>query len=58
MSNGTSRRDLFLKLGFGAGVVALGGQAVAALRSLAPNVSYDAPTTVKLGQPSEYPDGM
>ena len=56
--SGTSRRDLFLKLGFGAGVVALGGQAVAALRSLAPNVSYDAPTTVKIGHPSEYPDGL
>lgn len=56
--SGTTRRDLFLKLGFGAGVVALGGQAVAALRSLAPNVSYDAPTTVKIGHPTEYPDGL
>ena len=23
-----------------------------------PNVSYDAPTTVKLGPPSDYPDGL
>jgi cytochrome b6-f complex iron-sulfur subunit len=58
MSDETNRRDMLVKLGFGAGVVALGGQAVAALRSLAPNVSYDAPTTVKIGLPSEFPDGM
>jgi len=23
-----------------------------------PNVSYDAPTTVKLGLPAEFPDGL
>jgi menaquinol-cytochrome c reductase iron-sulfur subunit len=38
--------------------VALGAQGGAALRSLVPNVSYDAPTTVKLGLPSEYPEGL
>ncbi len=58
MSDESSRRQTLVKLGFGAGVVALGAQAVAALRSLAPNVSYDAPTTVKIGPPSEFPDGM
>ncbi len=52
------RREFFVKLGIGAGLVALGGQALASLRSLVPNVSYDAPTTVKLGRPSEFPDGM
>jgi menaquinol-cytochrome c reductase iron-sulfur subunit len=52
------RRDLLLKLGTGAGIAALTGQAVASLRSLVPNVSYDAPTTVKLGSPGEYPDGL
>ena len=52
------RRQFFVKLGIGAGMVALGGQALASLRSLVPNVSYDAPTTVKLGPPSEFPDGM
>jgi menaquinol-cytochrome c reductase iron-sulfur subunit len=52
------RRDLLLKLGTGAGIAALTGQAVASLRSLVPNVSYDAPTTVKLGPPGEFPDGL
>ena len=33
-------------------------QAGASLRSLIPNVSYDAPTTVKLGLPAEFPDGL
>jgi cytochrome b6-f complex iron-sulfur subunit len=52
------RRDFLLKVGAGAGAVAIGTQAVASLRSLVPNVSYDAPTTVKLGAPSEFPDGL
>jgi cytochrome b6-f complex iron-sulfur subunit len=52
------RRDFLLKLGTGAGVCALTAQAAASLRSLVPNVSYDAPTTVKLGPPSDFPDGL
>jgi cytochrome b6-f complex iron-sulfur subunit len=52
------RRDFLLKLGAGAGMTAICTQAVASLRSLVPNVSYDAPTTVKLGLPSEFPDGL
>ena len=60
MSNArpTDRRDFLLKLGTGAGVAAITVQAGASLRSLVPNVSYDAPTTVKLGPPSEFPDGL
>ena len=54
----TNRRDFLLKVGAGAGVVAIATQATASLRSLVPNVSYDAPTTVKLGPPAEYPDGL
>ena len=54
----TGRRDFLLKLGTGAGVAAITVQAGASLRSLVPNVSYDAPTTVKLGAPSEFPDGL
>ena len=53
-----SRRDFLMKAGLGAGVVALVGQAGASLRSLVPNVSYDSPTTVKLGAPMDFPDGM
>jgi menaquinol-cytochrome c reductase iron-sulfur subunit len=52
------RRDFLLTLGAGAGAAALATQAVASLRSLVPNVSYDAPTTVKLGAPAEFPDGL
>lgn len=52
------RREFFIKLGVGAGAAALVAQAGASLRSLVPNVSYDAPTTVKLGLPNEFPDGM
>jgi menaquinol-cytochrome c reductase iron-sulfur subunit len=52
------RRDFLLALGAGAGVVALGTQGAASLRSLVPNVSYDAPTTVKLGLVAEFPDGL
>ena len=52
------RREFLVKIGIGAGVVGIGTQAAASLRSLLPNVSYDAPTTVKLGLPAEFPDGL
>ena len=52
------RRDFLMKLGLGAGIAGIAIQGVASLRSLVPNVSYDAPTTVKLGQPRDFPDGM
>lgn len=55
---GGNRRDFLLKLGAGAGIAALTGQGIASLRSLVPNVSYDAPTTVKLGATEEFPDGL
>jgi menaquinol-cytochrome c reductase iron-sulfur subunit len=52
------RRDFLMKLGLGSGIAALAGQTAASLRSLIPNVSYDTPTTVKLGAPGDFPDGM
>jgi menaquinol-cytochrome c reductase iron-sulfur subunit len=58
MSGLKNRRDFLLSIGTGAGCVALAAQAGASLRSLVPNVSYDSPTTVKLGAPSEFPDGL
>jgi len=54
----SNRRDFLVKIGTGAGVVALATQGAASLRALVPNVSYDAPTTVKLGPPADYPDGL
>ncbi|MDL1950437.1 hypothetical protein FBQ97_11570, partial [Acidobacteria bacterium ACD] len=52
---GPDRRDFLMKLGLGTGIAALAGQTAASLRSLVPNVSYDAPTTVKLGLPADFP---
>jgi cytochrome b6-f complex iron-sulfur subunit len=52
------RRDFLMKAGLAAGVAGLAAQAAASLRSLLPNVSYDAPTTVKVGTPAEFPDGL
>ncbi|HET7293671.1 MAG TPA: Rieske 2Fe-2S domain-containing protein [Vicinamibacteria bacterium] len=56
--DGKARRDFLLKGGLWAGIAGIGTQAAASLRSLLPNVSYDAPTTVKLGPPMDFPDGM
>ena len=58
MAERNDRRDFMMKAGLGAGVCGLGLQAAASLRSLVPNVSYDAPTTVKLGLPTDFPDGL
>jgi cytochrome b6-f complex iron-sulfur subunit len=52
------RREFLYRAGTGAGIVAVAYQAAASLRSLVPNVSYDAPTTVKLGMPADFPDGL
>jgi cytochrome b6-f complex iron-sulfur subunit len=43
MGEPKNRRDFLLTLGTGAGVAALG---------------YDAPTTVKVGLPGDFPDGL
>jgi cytochrome b6-f complex iron-sulfur subunit len=58
MGEPKSRRDFLLTLGTGAGIAAIGYQGAASLRSLMPNVSYDAPTTLKVGMPAEFPDGL
>jgi menaquinol-cytochrome c reductase iron-sulfur subunit len=52
------RREFLLRLGTAAGALAVVYQGAASMRSLVPNVSYDAPTTVKLGVPGEFPDGL
>ena len=54
----TTRRKFLTRLGIGAGAVAIVGEGAAGLRSLVPNVSYDPPTTVKLGAISEFNEGM
>ena len=54
----TDRREFLMRIGLGAGVAGIATQGAASLRSLIPNVSYDAPTTVKVGLPAEFPDGL
>src|SRR3990170_8770934 len=58
MTQEKDRREFLMKAGIGTGILGIGIQAVASVRSLVPNVSYDAPTTVKLGLPTEFPDGL
>jgi menaquinol-cytochrome c reductase iron-sulfur subunit len=58
MADEKNRREFLIKAGIGAGVCALAAQGAASLRSLVPNVSYDAPTTVKIGDPRDFPEGM
>ena len=54
----SSRRQFLYQAGAGAAIAGIGYQGAVSLRSLVPNVSYDAPTTVKLGAPAVFPDGM
>jgi menaquinol-cytochrome c reductase iron-sulfur subunit len=58
MSEPTNRREFLVRIGIAAGCTGIAAQGAASLRSLVPNVSYDAPTTVKLGPPGEFPDGL
>lgn len=58
MSEPKDRREFLMSAGISAGVAGLALQGAASLRSLVPNVSYDAPTTVKLGLPADFPDGL
>ncbi len=53
-----TRREFFVKVGVGAGAAALATQAAMGVRSVLPNVSYDSPTTVKVGPPTEFPEGV
>ena len=53
-----SRRDFIYRAGAGAAVAGVAYQGIVSLRALVPNVSYDAPTTVKLGTPGEFQEGM
>lgn len=53
----TSRRSFVARLGVGATVVALAGQAFAYLRSLRPNVLYEEPQRFKVGTPDQFGEG-
>lgn len=53
----TSRRSFLARLGVGATVLALAGQAFAYLRSLKPNVLYEEPQRFKVGTPDQFGEG-
>jgi menaquinol-cytochrome c reductase iron-sulfur subunit len=53
----TSRRSFLTRLGVGATVVALAGQAFAFLSSLKPNVLYEDPQRFKVGSPDQFGEG-
>ena len=52
-----SRRKLITRIGLGATLLAVGGQAYAFLRSLVPNVLYENPQRFKVGTVDQFGDG-
>jgi|SRR5581483_12106841 len=52
------RRSFLSKIGTGALVAGIAGQAYALLRSLVPNVLYEPPMRFKVGMPDQFPPGM
>ena len=53
----TNRRSFLARLGLGATLVAVAGQAYAFLRSLVPNVLYESPRRFKVGSPDQFGEG-
>ena len=53
-----SRRSFFDRLGMGALLAAIGGQAAMMLRALMPNVLYEPPRKFKIGPPNQFPQGV
>ena len=52
-----SRRKLIARIGLGATILAIGGQAYAFLRSLVPNVLYENPQRFKVGTVDQFTEG-
>jgi cytochrome b6-f complex iron-sulfur subunit len=52
-----SRRKLLARIGLGATIVAICGQAYAVLRSLVPNVLYENPQRFKVGTVDQFSEG-
>jgi menaquinol-cytochrome c reductase iron-sulfur subunit len=53
----TNRRSFLARLGLGATLLAVAGQAYAFLRSLVPNVLYESPRRFKAGLPDQFGEG-
>jgi cytochrome b6-f complex iron-sulfur subunit len=56
-SRQTTRRSFLSRVGLGATLLALVGQAYAFLRSLVPNVLYEEPQRFKVGAPDQFGEG-
>lgn len=52
-----TRRRILSRLGIGATLLALSGQAFAFMRSLVPNVLYENPQRFKVGTPDQFNEG-
>jgi len=52
-----TRRSWFEKLGLGALLAGVAGQAYALFRGLVPNVLYEEPRRFKAGPPEQFPEG-
>jgi menaquinol-cytochrome c reductase iron-sulfur subunit len=53
-----SRRSLLARIATALGLAGVGAQAAVLIRSFVPNVSYDPPSTVKVGRPDSFADGF
>lgn len=53
-----SRRSVLAQLAAAAGIAGVGAQTAIVVRSFVPNVSYDPPTTAKVGKPESFADGL
>jgi len=53
-----TRRSFLTRLAAAAGLAGLGAQGAILVRSCVPNVSYDAPSTLKVGLPESFADGL
>ena len=53
-----TRRTFLDRLGLGALLAGIGGQATLMLRALVPNVLYEPPRRFKIGQPDQFPQGV
>ncbi len=52
------RRSVLARIAAAAGLAGIGAQTGIVVRSLVPNVTYDPPTTVKVGRPESFADGL
>jgi menaquinol-cytochrome c reductase iron-sulfur subunit len=52
-----TRRHFLIRLGLGATLLALFGQAYAYMRSLVPNLLYEEPRRFKVGSPDQFSEG-